>query len=68
MEKLNEYLLTSEAAMILGVSPNTIRAWARDGKIRVFKNPANGYRMFRRDDLQNFLKKVARLTIIKLGK
>jgi len=59
MEKLNKYVLTSEAAKILGVSPNTVRTWARDGKIPVFHNPANGYRMFRRCDLQDFLKEVA---------
>ena len=59
MEKLNEYVLTSEAANILGISPNTVRSWARDGKIPVFQNPANGYRMFRKGDLRDFLNKVA---------
>ncbi len=59
MEKLNNYVLTSEAAKILGVSPNTIRSWASDGKIPVFHNPANEYRMFRKSDLQDFLLKVA---------
>ena len=59
MEKLNKYVLTSEAAKILGVSANTLRTWAREGKIPVYQNPANGYRMFRKSDLEAFLKQVA---------
>ncbi|MBC8188568.1 MAG: MerR family DNA-binding transcriptional regulator [Proteobacteria bacterium] len=46
MEKLSEYVLTKEAAEYLGVSQNTLRTWAEDGKIAVRRNPANGYRLF----------------------
>jgi excisionase family DNA binding protein len=59
MTKLNEYVKIAEAASILGVSQNTLRAWAETGKIPVHRNPANGYRLFRRADLDNFLTKVA---------
>ena len=62
MLKLSDYVLTAEAADIVGVSQNTIRAWAETGKIRVRRNPANGYRMFRREDLQQFLKDAAKPT------
>lgn len=58
MRKLTDYVLTAEAAEILGVSQNTLRAWARDGKIPMHRNPANGYRLFKRSDLQTFLRKV----------
>ncbi|REJ65349.1 MAG: helix-turn-helix domain-containing protein [Planctomycetota bacterium] len=58
MLKLRDYVLTAEAAEILGVSQNTIRTWAENGKIPVHRNPANGYRMFRRKDLEAFLKAV----------
>lgn len=60
MQKLNEYVMTAEAAEILGVSQNTLRAWAADGKIRMHRNPANSYRLFRRADLEKFLAKVAK--------
>lgn len=60
MTKLSEYMLTTEAAEFLGVSENTIRTWAASGKIRVARNPANGWRLFRRGDLEKFLKKAAR--------
>lgn len=58
MAKLSEYALTAEAAQILGVSQNTIRNWARAGKLPVRRNPANNYRMFKRSDLQDLLRRV----------
>ena len=60
MTRLNEYVKTAEAARILGVSQNAIRAWAESGKIPVRRNPANGYRLFLRRDLERFLAKLAR--------
>jgi len=61
MNKLNEYVKTTEAARILGVSQNTLRAWAESGKFPMRRNPANGYRLFLRRDLDQFLTKLARL-------
>ncbi len=60
MTRLNEYVKTAEAARILGVSQNTLRAWAESSKIPVRRNPANGYRLFLRRDLDRFLAKLAR--------
>lgn len=57
--KLSEYVKVAEAAEIIGVSQGTIRTWAEAGKIPMHKNPANGYRLFRRDDLEKFLAAVA---------
>jgi len=45
--KLREYLKIAEAAEFLGISQNTLRKWAGEGRIAVRVNPANGYRMFR---------------------
>jgi len=58
MNKLSDYVLTAEAAEILGVSQNTVRTWAKDGKIPVHRNPANGYRLFKRKDLERFLDRI----------
>ena len=58
--KLSEYVKVAEAAEILGVSQGTVRTWAADGKIPMHRNPANGYRLFKREDLKKFLAKVAR--------
>jgi excisionase family DNA binding protein len=60
MTKLNEYVKVAEAARILGVSQNTLRGWAEAGKIPMRRNPANGYRLFLRRDLERFLIQTAR--------
>jgi excisionase family DNA binding protein len=57
--KLSEYVKVAEAAEILGVSSGTIRTWAADGKIPMHRNPANGYRLFKREELEKFLKRIA---------
>ncbi len=60
MKKLSEYVKTAEAAEILGVAQNTLRKWAERGDIPMHRNPANGYRLFSRSELDNFLKKTAK--------
>lgn len=55
MTKLTDYVKTAEAAEILGVAQNTLRKWAEEGQIPMQRNPANGYRLFKRSDLESFL-------------
>ncbi|MBX3448924.1 MAG: helix-turn-helix domain-containing protein [Planctomycetaceae bacterium] len=59
MTKISEYVKVAEAAQILGVSQNTVRAWAENGNLPAHRNPANGYRLFRRTDLERFLKTIS---------
>ncbi len=59
MEKLSEYLTIAESAKMIGVAPNTLRNWGRDGRIPMHRNPANGYRLFLKRDLESFLKRTA---------
>lgn len=58
--KVSEYVMVAEAAKILGVSQGTVRAWAEDGRLPMHKNPANGYRLFRRSDLDAFLQAISK--------
>lgn len=60
MTKLSEYVKVAEAAEILGVSQNTVRSWSESGKLPVHRNPANGYRLFRKSDLRKFLELVSK--------
>lgn len=60
MKKLTDYVKTAEAVEILGVSQNTLRKWAGSGVIPMYRNPANGYRLFSRNDLDKFLKMAAK--------
>ena len=59
MQKLNEYLKVAETAKLLGVAQNTVRSWADSGVLPMKRNPANGYRLFCRADLEAFLKQLA---------
>jgi excisionase family DNA binding protein len=58
--KLTEYLKTAEAAEFLGVSQNTLRKWAAQGSMPMQRKAFNGYRLFRRKDLETFLQRIAK--------
>lgn len=60
MPKLSEYVKVAEEVEILGVSLGTVRTWAADGKIPMHRSPANGYRLFKREELEKFLKNIAK--------
>jgi len=58
MPKVDEYLTVKEAAEYLGISPNTLRNWDRDGKIPVHRHPMSNYRLFKKEDLQEVLRQI----------
>lgn len=60
MTKLSDFLHTAAAAEYLGVAQNTIRKWAANGDVPMHRNPVNGYRLFKRADLDKLLQKVAK--------
>ena len=49
------FLRVKEAAELLGVSPNTVRAWGADGKIPEYRHPVNNYRFYKRVELEKVL-------------
>lgn len=56
MEKLDEFLRIKQAAEYLGVSPNTLRNWGRDGRIIEHRHPVNNYRLYKKEDLTRLLR------------
>ena len=58
MLRLDDFLTVKEAAEFLGVSPNTVRNWGREGKIPEHRHPINNYRLYRRQDLESLLKQL----------
>ncbi len=48
-------LSVTKAARVLGVHPNTIRAWSDQGRLRYYRINARGDRRYRPSDLQRFL-------------
>ena len=60
MNNLQDYMTIKEAAEYMGVTPNTLRNWGRDGKIKERRNPLNGYRLYKKSELDRLLKKIER--------
>ena len=55
MPNLRDFIIIGQAADIIGVSPATLRNWDRSGKLNAVRNPANRYRLYRREDIEAFL-------------
>ena len=53
-----EYFTIGETAYILGVAPLTLRNWDKKGKFRSRRNPINNYRMYKRSDVEFFLRRM----------
>jgi excisionase family DNA binding protein len=51
-------MTVSAAANFLGVSPSTLRNWDREGKLKAIRHPINRYRLYRKLDLQQLLKRM----------
>lgn len=56
---LGDYLTVGEAALMLGVSPSTLRRWDRAGRVKAVRHPVNGYRLYRREGLYSLLRQAA---------
>lgn len=55
---LCNYLTVGEAAITLGVSRSTLRNWDKAGKLKPYRHPVNGYRLYDRNELNALLKEV----------
>ncbi|WP_422923267.1 MerR family DNA-binding transcriptional regulator [Singulisphaera sp. PoT] len=53
--RLGDYLTVKAAASFLGVSPDTLRNWDRADKLKPSRHPINGYRLYRREQLEDLL-------------
>ena len=49
------FVRVKQAAAMLGVSPNTVRAWGADGKVPEYRHPVNNYRLYKVADLKKIL-------------
>ncbi len=55
MNKLSNFMKIADAAEYLGVCPNTLRNWESAGKILAHRHPVNGYRLFKKEQLDELL-------------
>lgn len=58
-QNLSDFLTVGEAAAFLGVSASTLRNWDRHGKLAALRHPVNGYRLYKREDLEQLLEALA---------
>lgn len=63
MQKLDGYLRIKEASEYLGVSPNTLRNWGKNGKIPEHRHPVNNYRLYKVTELDRLLRNAERRTV-----
>lgn len=52
----------ADAADYLGVCPNTLRNWETAGKILAHRHPVNGYRLFKKEELDELLNRAEQLS------
>jgi excisionase family DNA binding protein len=64
---LADYLTVGEAAKTLGVSRSTLRNWDKAGKLKAYRHPVNGYRLYSRQQLEALLEKLRTGTDIDAG-
>jgi len=50
----HNFLTIGQAAQYIGVSPQTLRRWDEEGKLRPVRHPASSYRYYKRADLEPF--------------
>ena len=60
---MEKYLTIKETASLLGVSPQTLRNWEKRGELVPYRNPINQYRMYKIEQVEEFLEgmRVARM-------
>ena len=48
-----------EVAKLIGVTPLTVRNWDKKGALVAFRNPVNNYRIYKVEDVEDLLRKMA---------
>ena len=55
---MKEYLTIKESADLLGVTPQTLRAWEKKGELVPYRNPINNYRMYKVTQIEAFIEEM----------
>lgn len=48
---MKDILTITKAAILLGVTPMTLRRWDKLGKFKSRRHPMNNYRLYRKDEV-----------------
>ena len=52
------YITIKQAALILDVSPLTLRNWDKNGKLKAHRHPMNNYRVYKMEDLEKVIQEI----------
>ncbi|WP_350212673.1 helix-turn-helix domain-containing protein [Botrimarina sp.] len=52
------FVTVKQAAKLLDVAPNTVRAWGAAGSISEYRHPVNNYRLYKRNELEELIRMV----------
>jgi excisionase family DNA binding protein len=55
---VSDLLTIKDAAELLGVCEMTLRRWDAAGKFKARRHPLNGYRLYRRQDVERLRKRI----------
>lgn len=55
---MHRYITVKKAAMLLHVTPLTLRNWDKAGKLKPYRHPINKYRLYRLDQIELFLRRL----------
>jgi MerR family transcriptional regulator, copper efflux regulator len=61
MPNFKDYMMVQEAADFLGVTVMTLYRWDAAGKLSPRRHPINGYRLYKKSELERLLKKTSKL-------
>ncbi len=54
----DSFLTIKETAKILGVTTLTLRNWDNSGKFEATRHPINNYRVYKKEDIENFIREM----------
>ena len=60
MPNFKDYMMIQEAADFLGVTIMTLYRWDAAGKLSPRRHPINGYRLYKKSELERLLKKASK--------
>jgi len=55
---MKEYVSIKECGSLLGVTPQTLRNWEKQGELVPYRNPINNYRMYKIAQIEKFLEEM----------
>lgn len=67
LPKQKKYLTVKETAVLLCVTPLTLRNWDKVGKLKAYRNPINNYRIYKPEEIELFLRKIESKGKVFLG-